>query len=56
MRMVGREREFPLLVEMLGRAEVGTGGFAVPTGEAGSARHALSRNGRQRPVVEGLSY
>jgi predicted ATPase len=41
MRMVGREREFALLVEMLGRAEVGTGGFAVLTGEAGIGKTRL---------------
>ena len=41
MRMVGREQEFALLVEMLGRAEVGAGGFAVLTGEAGTGKTRL---------------
>jgi DNA-binding CsgD family transcriptional regulator len=39
--MVGREQEFALLVEMLDRAEVGTGGFAVLTGEAGIGKTRL---------------
>lgn len=41
MRMVGRELEFRLLVDMLYRAEVGTGGFVVLTGEAGIGKTRL---------------
>ena len=38
VRMVGREQEFAQLVDMLHRAEIGAGGFAVLTGEAGIGR------------------
>ena len=41
MRMVGREQEFAHLVEMLDRAEIGAGGFAVLTGEAGIGKTRL---------------
>ena len=39
--MVGREQEFTQLVDMLDRAEVGAGGFAVLTGEAGIGKTRL---------------
>ena len=39
--MVGREQEFAHLVEMLDRAEIGAGGFAVLTGEAGIGKTRL---------------
>jgi predicted ATPase len=54
--MVGWEQELALLVDMLDRAEVGAGGLAVLTGEAGIGKTRLSRNGRQRPAVVGSSY
>ena len=41
VRMVGREQELALLVDMLGRAEVGAGGFAVLAGEAGIGKTRL---------------
>jgi hypothetical protein len=41
VRMVGREQEFTQLVDMLDRAEVGAGGFAVLTGEAGIGKTRL---------------
>ena len=41
VRMVGREQEFALLVDMLDRAEIGAGGFAVLTGEAGIGKTRL---------------
>jgi predicted ATPase len=56
VRMVGWEQELALLVDMLDRAEVGAGGLAVLTGEAGIGKTRLSRNGRQRPAVVGSSY
>jgi predicted ATPase len=54
--MVGREQEFAQLVEMLHRAEIGAGGFAVLTGEAGIGKTRLVTEWRQRPVVAGSSY
>ena len=41
MRMVGREQELALLVDMLDRAEAGAGGLAVLTGEAGIGKTRL---------------
>jgi len=45
MTMVGREPELIRLADLLDRAESGTGGFAVITGEAGIGKTRLVNEG-----------